>query len=77
MKLNDIIVVEAAEYTTHEGSISKAALDDMIKKVREKYDIQADVSEIRSAVLDDYKESDIGAVTPRNIVEIIDASGIE
>ena len=57
-----------------EGSIDEAKLDKMIDGVIKKYNIQIPHDKIKRVVIGDYEDSDISKVTPRDIVEIIDAS---
>ena len=61
---------------TFEGEIDQQELDGLIEQVRTRYEVQASVDEIREAVICDYEDSDISAVTMQDIVEVIDASGI-
>lgn len=62
---------------TYEGSIDQDRLDSLIQETRLRYNVSSSIETIRDAVVCDYAESDISAATMRDIVEIIDASGIE
>lgn len=61
---------------THEGSIAKETLDGMIEQVRARYLVETSLADIRKEVIDDYFDCDISVVTPQDVVEIIDASGL-
>lgn len=63
---------------TDEGSIEEKKLDDMIHAVIKKWNMNPKLfARIKKDVLMDYKESDISKVTQRDILEIIDAGGLE
>jgi len=61
---------------SQEGSINQATLDSMIASVLRRFDIDTSIQDIRNLVIMDYEDSDISQVTPRDIIEILDASGI-
>ena len=68
--------VEEGKIESAEGSIDGGKLDQMIKDVMSRFEVEPDkFKELKAAVISDYEDSDISQVSQRDIVEIIDASG--